>query len=208
MTLTLKNTIPALDRISKHLENIQDSREYLLSNTREVITLCSKAIILIHKNNLQDANTNLKQANKLLVKYRKKASKDLEKYLITPEQEFVEASCLMAIVQKKELPTDKDLNVMPESYILGLLDCIGELKRMVLDKIRAGKTKEGRDIFEIMEEMYLHLYTFSLYDKVLKESRRKIDVGRVLVEDIRSVVTEEARRAEFINAIQEKKLSL
>jgi len=54
---------------------------------------------------------------------------------------------------------------MPESYILGLLDCVGELKRMVFDKIRIGKIDEATRIFEVMENLYLHLYTFSLYDK-------------------------------------------
>ena len=73
---------------------------------------------------------------------------------------------------------------------------------MILDRIRAGMADEGGRIFEVMEEMYLHLYTFSMYDKVLRESRRKIDVNRILVEDARSAITEEARRAELIKALQ------
>ncbi len=35
-----------------------------------------------------------------------------------------------------------------------------------------------------MENLYLQLYTFSLYDKVVKEARRKIDVNRILVDDV------------------------
>ena len=30
-----------------------------------------------------------------------------------------------------------------------------------------------------------------MYDKVVKEARRKIDVNRILVEDVRSAITEE-----------------
>lgn len=200
--MTLQNAIPALDRISRHLEGVQDTREFLLGNTRGVISLCSKAIIAIHKGNLQDGQEILKEADALLAEYRKKAHGELRRYMITPEQEFVEASCLMAIARGKKIPTDKALRVMPESYVLGLLDCVGELKRMVLDRIRAGMAEEGDRIFEVMEEMYLHLYTFSMYDKVLRESRRKIDVDRILVEDARSAITEEARRAELIKALQ------
>ncbi len=58
---------------------------------------------------------------------------------------------------------------------------------MVFDKIRIGKIDEATRIFEVMENLYLHLYTFSLYDKVVKEARRKIDVNRILVDDVRSV---------------------
>ena len=122
--------------------------------------------------------------------------------MIAPEQEFVEAACLIAIVEHKEIPTDKKLSVMPESYVLGLLDCVGELKRQVFDKIRIDKIDEAVRIFEIMENLYLHLYTFSMYDKVVKEARRKIDVNRILVEDVRSVITEEKRRTELIKILQ------
>jgi len=200
--MTLKNVKPSLNKITKSLANTQDAREFLLKNTREIIILCSRSIISIHKGDLKTGKKNLKQADKLLKKYKKKAIGELRRYLITPEQEFVEAACLIAIVEKKEIPSDKKLSVMPESYVLGLLDCIGELKRMVFDKIRIGEVEEASRIFEIMENLYLHLYTFSMYDKVVKEARRKIDVNRILVDDVRSIITEEKRRSELIKTLQ------
>ncbi len=203
--MTLKNVKPALNKIAKSLGDIQDSREFLLKNTREIIILCSRSIIAVHKGDLKTGKNNLKQADRLLKKYKKKATGGLRRYLITPEQEFVEAACLIAIVEKKEIPSDKKLSVMPESYVLGLLDCVGELKRMVFDKIRIGKIDEATRIFEVMENLYLHLYTFSLYDKVVKEARRKIDVNRILVDDVRSVITEEKRRTELIKTLQKLK---
>jgi translin len=200
--MTLKNVKTSLNKISKSLGEVQDSREFLLKNTREIIILCSKSIIAVHKGELETGKNNLKQADILLKKYKKKATGGLERYLITPEQEFVEAACLIAIVEKKEIPSDKKLSVMPESYVLGLLDCVGELKRMVFDKIRIGKIDEATRIFDVMENLYLNLYTFSLYDKVVKEARRKIDVNRILVDDVRSAITEEKRRSELIKTLQ------
>ncbi len=200
--MTLKNVKPSLSKIAKSLENIQDSREFLLKNTREIIILCSRSIIAVHKGDLKTGKNNLKQADKLLKKYKKKAIGGLGRYLITPEQEFVEAACLIAIVEKKEIPSDKKLSVMPESYVLGLLDCVGELKRRVFDEIRIGDIDEATRVFEIMENLYLHLYTFSMYDKVVKEARRKIDVNRILVDDVRSAITEEKRRSELIKTLQ------
>ena len=200
--MTLRNVKPALNRIAKSLGNVQDSREYLLKNTREIITLCSRSIIAVHKGDIKTGKNNLKQADTLLKKYKKKAAGDLKRYLITPEQEFVEAACLIAIIEKKEIPSDKKLSVMPESYVLGLLDCIGELKRSVFDKIRIGEIDEATRIFDVMENLYLHLYTFSMYDKVVKETRRKIDVNRILVDDVRSAITEEKRRSELIKTLQ------
>ncbi len=200
--MTLKNVKSSLTKITKSLGETQDSREFLLKNTREIIILCSRSIIAVHKGDLTTGKKNLKQADTLLKKYKKKATGQLRRYLITPEQEFVEAAALIAIVEKKEIPTDKKMAVMPESYVLGLLDCVGELKRMVFDKIRVGDIDDATKIFETMENLYLQLYTFSMYDKVVKEARRKIDVNRILVDDVRSAITEEKRRSELIKTLQ------
>jgi len=200
--MTLKNVKTSLNKIIKSLGEVQDSREFLLKNTREIIILCSRSIIAVHKGDLTEGKKNLKQADMLLKKYKKKATGQLRRYLITPEQEFVEAACLIAIVEKKEIPSDKKLDVMPESYVLGLLDCVGELKRRVFDKIRVGQIDDATKTFEIMEDLYLQLYTFSMYDKVVKEARRKIDVNRILVDDVRSAITEEKRRTELIKTLK------
>lgn len=199
--MTLKNVKPSLNKITKSLSEIQDAREFLLKNTREIIILCSKSIILTHKGDMKSAKNNLKQAETLLKKYKKKVTADLQKYMIMPEQEFVEAVSLIAIVEKNEIPSEKKLDVMPESYVLGLMDCVGELKRMIFDKIRIGDIDNATRIFEIMENLYLHLYPFSMYDKVVKEARRKIDVNRILVDDARGAITEEKRRSELIKAL-------
>ena len=203
--MALKNTKPSLNKIAKELGKVQDAREYLLTNTRQIIILCSKSIIAVHRGDLVAGKNNLKQAQKLLKKYKAKATGGLQRYLIVPEQEFVEAASLIAIVEKKEIPTDKKLSVMPESYVLGLLDCVGELKRLVFDKIRLDEIEEATRIFEIMEDLYLQLYTFSMYDKVVKEARRKIDVNRVLVDDVRAVITEEKRRSELVKLLKKFK---
>ncbi len=199
--MTLKNVKPSLNKIAKSLSEVQDAREFLLKNTREIIILCSKSIISVHKGDMKSAKNNLKQADVLLKKYKKKATPDLRRYMITPEQEFVEAASLIAIVEKNEIPSEKELDVMSESYVLGLMDCVGELKRMIFDKIRIGDIDNASRVFEIMENLYLYLYPFSMYDKVVKEARRKIDVDRILVDDARGVITEEKRRSELIKAL-------
>ena len=203
--MTLKNVKSSLDKISKSLAEVQDNREFLLKNTREIIILCSRSIISVHKGDLKTARKNLVEVDLLLKKYRKKATANLQRYLVTSEQEYVEAACLLAVVEGKEIPSDKKLKVMGESYVLGLLDCVGELKRMIFDKIRIGDTDNALKTFDIMENLYLHLYTFSMYDKVVKEARRKIDVNRILVDDVRGAITEEKRRSELIKALNKLK---
>jgi len=135
---------------------------------------------------------------------QQKAKNNFKKYLITPEQEFVEAHSFLAIIENKEIPSLKSLKVSKESYVLGLLDCIGELKRLVLDKIRKDRLKEANRIFNVMENLYLILYPFAMFDKIVKEARRKLDVNRSLVEESRAIITEEIRRNHFVKALTEK----
>ena len=203
--MTLKNVKISLEKISKSLSETQDDREFLLKNSREIIILCSRSIISIHKGDLKTSKQNIQNAESLLKKFRKKAKVDLLRYLITPEQEYVEAVCLLAVIEKKEMPSYLHLGVSEESYVLGLLDCIGEMKRMILDQIRRGDIDNALRVFETMENLFLLLYPFSMYDKVVKEARRKIDVGRILVDDARGAITEEKRRSELITALNKLK---
>jgi translin len=43
-----------------------------------------------------------------------------------------------------------------------------------------------------------------MFDKIVKEARRKLDVNRSLVEESRAIITEEIRRNHFVKAITEK----
>ena len=202
--MTIKNVKSSLPLISKNLEKTNSKREFLIKNNRETIILCSQAIISIHKNDLKLAKKKIARAKSELAKLKQRTGGDLIRYIITPEQEFVEAISLLAIIEDKEIPSVKTLKVSDESYILGLLDCIGELKRQIIDNIRVGHTKRASNLFDAMENLYLLLYPFASYDKIVKETRRKLDVNRILVEETRSVLTEDIRRQELIKAIKEK----
>ena len=202
--MTLKNVKSSLKGISKSLKASNESREFLIKNTRDVVILCSHSIIAAHKGDLKLARQKIKKAEAVLKVNQKKAKYNFKKYLITPEQEFVEAHSFLAIIENKEIPSLKSLKVSEEAYILGLLDCIGELKRLTLDNIRNGQLKKADKIFAIMENLYQTLYPFAMYDKIVKEARRKLDVNRVLVEETRSVITEEIRRNHFVKALTKK----
>ena len=202
--MALKNVKSSLQGISKSLQTSNASREFLIKNTRDVVILCSHSIIAAHKGDLKLAKQKIKKAEAVLKVNQKKAENNFKKYLITPEQEFVEAHSFLAIVENKEIPSLKSLKVSEESYILGLLDCIGELKRFVLDNIRNGQLKKADRIFNVMENLYQILYPFAMYDKIVREARRKLDVNRILVEETRAVITEEIRRNHFVKALTKK----
>src|SRR5579864_4070344 len=133
----------SLQSASNNLDAVNLRREKLIKESRDVISLCSKTIINIHNMNIDEAKRLSKEAKSKLAELKKVAGSDLVKYILTPEQEFVEASVMLSLAHKRELPSLEKTGVAPSSYILGLLDSIGEMKRAVYDKIRKNDFKEA-----------------------------------------------------------------
>lgn len=199
--MSFTNVHSSLEEINRELRNIEERREILIKNTRDMVMLCSKSIIALHNNEMNNACIKISQAKIMLDKFKEYAKTDLQKYIAVAEQEFVEAYVLKSIVEESSLPSKTELNVSGSSYLTGLLDCIGEVKRMVYDRMRAGKAENATKLFAIMQDLYSIVYPFAVYDNLIPGLRRKLDVSKMLIEDIRAVITEETRRAIIIKAV-------
>jgi translin len=191
----------SLAEASRAFDQIVQRRETLIKESRDVISLCSKAIISVHSSDFEEAEKLRKLAREKLLELRKAAKSDLIRYLLTPEQEYVECAVLLAVSSNKDLPSRKSLGVSQSSFILGLLDLIGELKREVYDSIRKTDFNKAEAMFSMMEQLYLRISPLAVYDHVVQGIRRKLDVARILIEDTRATITEESRRREFISAL-------
>src|SRR5579872_673004 len=191
----------SLTLASRSFDEVVLRREKLIKESRDVISLCSKAIISVHSSDFSEAEKLRKLARVKMIELRKIANSDLVKYLLTPEQEYVECAVLLSVSLNKDIPSKKTLGVSENSYVLGLLDLIGELKREVYDSIRKTDFEKAESMFSTMQQLYLRISPLAVYDHVIQGIRRKLDVARILIEDTRATVTEEFRRREFINAL-------
>ncbi len=177
-------------------------RERLLKDSRDVISSCSRAIISVHNDRMKEAAVELRKAKTMLKSLRRAAEGGLSRYLIPPETEFVEASAVCALATGGPLPGRATLDASPEAYLLGLLDTVGELKRLVLDSVKDGKMDDASRYFRSMEQIYSLCSPLAVYDHVAGGARRKIDVARMLVEDVRGLMTEEMRRESVIASMR------
>jgi translin len=201
MSSSSSGMLGSLEEIDKNLKDVQDRREKLIKSTRDVVMLCSKSIVALHHNQLEDAKSKMDQAKTMLEEFREYARHDLYRYIAVAEQELVEAYALKSVMDDKPIPSMKELDVTGESYLTGLLDCVGEIKRLVYDRMRSGKGKDAEKLFVTMEEIYNAVYPFAVYDNIVSGLRKKLDVARMLIEDIRATVTEESRRKALIEAV-------
>ena len=192
-----------IEEINKKFKDIEERRNTIIKGTRDATILCSKAIVSMHAHKKNESLEYIEKAKKLLQQFRELGKDDLQKYLYVAEQEYVEACCLFSLAQDNAIPSMKSLEVYDISYVMGLLDCIGEIKRMIIDKIRTEGISNVNTLFELMDRIYGTIYPLAVYDNLMPGLRKKLDVSRILIENVRAIVTEEKRRSVMIERIQE-----
>ncbi len=208
-SVSFENVQNSLNSLSSQMKELEQRREALIKETREVISLCSKAIILLHGDKAKESETMLNSASSSIKKLKDYVICDLNRYLWPAEQEYVEAYVLKEIVERKSFLSGHDeLNVSLNAYVTGLLDCTGEIKRMIYDNLRKNNHGYSLSLFEIMQSIYNLVYPFSFYDNLIPGIRKKLDVSKRMMEDVRITMTEEYQRTMFLNefkSISERK---
>ncbi|MDI9616624.1 MAG: translin family protein [Methanothrix sp.] len=182
-----------IDTLLKHFDEKDAAREESLRLSRIVIRLSSTAIRAVHRRERSEAERLLREAREHL-----SAIKDLlathhdvrySGFVDDAEQEFVEASALFSLIFEGRMPTHEDLDVDPVSYLGGLGDLTGELRRSILEFIRNGRPEDGEVLLEIMEEIYHMLMRFDYPEAIMRGLRRKTDLARSMIERTRGDIT-------------------
>jgi translin len=198
----------SLKSINDELRLIENRREQLIKESRDVIILCSQSIISLHQGHIQESQLKLDKAKDLYFSLKTLAQTDLLRYLSMSEQELVECSLLMSIVKNEALPGLDEIGVSSQAYLFGILDCIGEIKRMVYDMVRLNRYDQAAYLFTVMQEIYSEIYPFSIYDNIVSGIRKKLDICKILIENTRELITEEARRSIIIESLKKLDSSL
>ena len=130
---------------------------------------------------------------KLKTQYGKFWRRDLNRLFADSEQEIVEAISLLAVITRKEIPSreiyfrtripgsydmksDK-IKVSDDAYVYGLLDCIGELQRVVSRSKRQNDLDFANKVFGIMGELFNEVETLIEFSNTLKKIKPKMDVA-------------------------------
>lgn len=200
--MTLSNVQNDVEKINKKFKDVEERRNAIIKGTRDATILCSKAIVSLHSHKKKESIEYIEKAKNLLQQFRELGKDDLQRYLFIAEQEFVEAFCLFSIAENSIIPSMKSLEVSDISYVMGLLDCVGEIKRMIIDKIRAEGTSNVNSLFELMDKIYGIIYPLAVYDNLMPGLRKKLDVSRILIETVRTIITEEQRRTKMIEMLE------
>ena len=132
---------------------------------------------------IDEAGESLVMAKGRMDVLKSKTNQRWQKYILPSEIEYVETCTYFLILKESRIPSKEELNVELEPYLLGLLDCIGELRRAVYDKINEQNYGKSAFFFDSMRTIFENLSPFSYFDNAVPSLRRKVDLARRLIEE-------------------------
>lgn len=169
------------------------ARDAALAQTRQLTRHCAQAIRAIHRDERDNAAAELDAARELAVSLVAGLKDFPDLYFAGYTQdalkEYAEASLVTALVQGSQLPGPQDLNVESATYLQGLAEAAGELRRRCLDILRHGHSDEAERLLGEMDDIYAVLVTMDYPDAVTRGLRRLTDICRSLVERTRGDMT-------------------
>ena len=191
---TLQNII---NKTSDELLDRERARDEALTRARKARQLSKQAILLDHNKQPEKAQTNIIEARRLLDEMKPyiQDHPELNQYdeVEAAHEEHAEATILHNLLQEDKYPTLEQAAATPTSYLLGLGDVPGELRREALDSLRIGDLEKAERNLNRMELIYLHLVAME-DASLLKGLRRKLDITRGVIEATRSEITAETGR--------------
>ena len=201
----MKNLEEVISFIEKKLNEKDDLREKTLKFCRDIIRNSRKSIKKIHYGEIEEAKNYLEVA-KAILKEIKDASEEhpdiiSSGYVESAMQEFAEACIFLSIVENKNFPFPDEIYVSCSSYLMGLADAVGELKRKEFYMLRRKNIEEVEKLMEIIEEISDKIFEFD-YPSGLIPIKKKQDVIRRMLERMREDIILFTKSRELENKIE------
>lgn len=193
------------EQIRQNFEIRNAARDEALKKARQLTRACSLAIRAVHRNDFDAMEECLAEAQKLANTLRDDLKEHPDLYYAGYSQdslkEFVEANVTCALIQNQALHTPEELGVEYSTYLNGLAEVVGELRRRILDILRSGYSQEAERLLSHMDDIYSALVTMDFPDAITNGLRRQTDIVRNLVEKTRGDVTFSLRGQDLTQAI-------
>jgi translin len=181
------------ERIHTSMEARTATRDQALSQARTLTRYCANAIRAVHRKEWSLAKEHLGEARERASQLRANLQDYPDLYFSGYTQdslkEFTEASIVYALVKGEALPTPEELSVEYATYLKGLAESAGELRRRCLDILRDGYSKDTEILLSHMDDIYDLLITMDYPDAITYGLRRLTDIVRAINERTRGDIT-------------------
>ena len=194
------------ERIRQSFDVRTSKRDEALKQARQLTRACSLAIRAVHRDDMEAMEANLTEAQSLADHLRADLRDHPELFFAGYTQdslkEFVEANVTCALILNQPLQAPEELGVQEATYLNGLAEVVGELRRRTLDILRSGYSQEAERLLSHMDEIYSVLVTMDYPDAITNGLRRQTDLARGIIEKTRGDVTVSLRGEQLTQAIR------
>jgi len=189
----MENLANIAEKVHQALEARTMARDQALAHARQLTRHAAHAIRAIHRSEHDLALEHLHEARMLAQRLKSDLAPFPELFYAGYTQdaikEYAEASITCALIEDRSLPTPEELGVEYATYLNGLAETTGELRRRCLDILRQGYSPEVERLLGCMDDIYGLLVTVDYPDAVTNGLRRQTDLVRGIVERTRGDLT-------------------
>lgn len=196
---------PIIERIRDRLTKKNEVRDLTLARSRSLIRHCANSIRATHRHEYSSARDLLAQAREAAetMCHDAAAYADIYHagYVQDALKEMAEAAITLSLVTRKAPPDPDEMDIPYASYLNGLGEAMGEMRRFALESIRRGDTEEAETLLEVMDEVYGQLVTIDFPDALTGGLRRTTDMVRGVTERTRGDLTTAVRQEKLQEAL-------
>jgi translin len=189
-----------MDKLEKIAEQIRQTfdtltvaRDQALTHARALTRACALSIRAVHRDETDVMEAHLQEARQLAGALRTGLVDFPALYFAGYTQdslkEFAEASITCALIRHEPLPTPEELDLPPHTYLNGLAESVGEMRRRCLDMLRQDDSAEAERLLGLMDDIFSILVTMDYPDAITNGLRRQTDIIRAIIERTRGDVT-------------------
>jgi translin len=200
-----------VEGIRQNLDRANKAREAALPACRRVIRAAGSSIRAVHRQDpaaalelAGESESELRYAQQVLASFPSVAHAG---FLHDAEKEYVEARAVAALVVGGSVPGPEDLGVSPSAWMRGLAEAASELRRYLLDRLRAGDLEQAELLLAAMDDVYDALVVVDYPDALTSGLRRTLDALRAVLERTRGDVTTTILQARLQRALLDGGLS-
>jgi translin len=195
--LILETSMEKLENIAEQIRQTFDTltvrRDQALTHARALTRACALSIRAVHRDETDVMQAHLDEAGQLADTLRTSLADFPALYFAGYTQdalkEFAEASITCALIHNEPLPTPEELDLPAHTYLNGLAESVGEMRRRCLDMLRQDNSAEAERLLGHMDDIYSILVTMDYPDAITNGLRRQTDIIRAIIERTRGDVT-------------------
>lgn len=202
----MERILEIVEQVRQGFEARNRARDTALAQARQLTRYAAHTIRAIHRGEHDQAVENLDTARDLVVHLREDLKDYPELYHAGYTQdaikEYCEAVITTALIEDTDLPGPEELGVEYATYMNGMAEVPGELRRRCMDILRHGYSDEAERLLQTMDEIYAALVTMDYPDAITNGLRRQTDLVRGILERTRGDLTISLREETLKQALE------